>query len=179
MPAVDHTPSTRHARAGALASVFLVIALAGCASGPAPASTAAAETPSPPSSASPTTLPPTGGLTDYTRLCEANAAASRAVRGTIGDSLAATQAQAAALQEVLPLTGVPADVAAGAGVFATSLTDAENILQQFPPDAIVADVGLDERFTQSEALKSAMDDRSYQAFIGWMIETCGTAIGGY
>lgn len=109
---------------------------------------------------------------EYSALCAANRAAATAKAGTVGDDMTATSAQVKAIQALLPLRGVSADVAAGAKVFEASAKESAAILATFPADKLVSDVGLDPKFTSSAALQSALTDPQYQAFIAWAIQTC-------
>lgn len=145
--------------------------LAGCsdpAATPEPAATGL-----PPLSSTPTTTPDSSADGDYTALCDANAAAAAAKAGTVGEDLKAVNAQVATIRGLLPLQGVSADVAAGAEVFAHAAEEDAAILAQFPADSLVSDVGLDPKFTQSEATRNALSDPNYQAFILWTMQTCG------
>lgn len=131
------------------------------------------------SSASPTaTVDVADGSADYTAFCAANRAAATAKSGTVGEDLEAVQAQVTTIRDLLPLDGVSAEVAAGAEVFATSAEETAAILAEFPADSLVSDVGLDPRFTESQAVQSAATDPDYQAFIAWTIETCGFDTAG-
>jgi len=131
------------------------------------------------SSASPTaTVDVADGSADYTAFCAANRAAATAKSGTVGEDLEAVQAQVTTIRDLLPLDGVSAEVAAGAEVFATAAEETAAILAEFPADSLVSDVGLDPRFTESQAVQSAATDPDYQAFIAWTIQTCGFDTAG-
>ncbi|SKC70879.1 hypothetical protein [Plantibacter cousiniae (nom. nud.)] len=118
------------------------------------------------------------GPADHTAFCAANRAAATAKSGTVGEDLEAVQAQVTTIRDLLQLDGVSAEVAAGAEVFATSAEETAAILAEFPADSLVSDVGLDPRFTESQALQSAATDPNYQAFIAWTIQTCGFDTAG-
>lgn len=139
---------------------------------PAPAASASA-TPTPTSSAS----APSTASTDYRELCDANGAAAQAKQGTVADDLAATRRQSAAIRALLPMTGVPAEVAAGAEVFAASTDELIGVLEGLPQQTQIADVPV-ETFTNTQAMQAVGSDPNYQAFIGWTIETCGLALAG-
>jgi len=150
----------------------------GGSAGAVPTSTPAASgatgaSPTPTATPSSTGKPGSAGATDYTAFCDANRTAAAAKAGTVGEDMRAVDAQTAAIRELMPMTGVGADVAAGAEVFAASAEETSGILATFPPDALVSDVGLDPKFTQSDAVKNAASDPNYQAFIAWTIQTCG------
>lgn len=156
-------------------AVVLATALAGCTPSPQPGAAEPAPVASP-SATAPSATPdapttPTG-QPDYAPLCEANRQAAVAKAGTVADDLAATRTQEEAIAALLPLTGVDERVAAGAEVFADSLAETIGILQEFPADAIVADIGTDPRFLEADALAAVGTNPDYQAFIGWAIEEC-------
>ncbi|SMG45027.1 hypothetical protein [Agreia pratensis] len=171
--------SPRPARLALLLSAALIAAaLAGCSTTaatdpPAPTRASASATPTP--TATPDASAGSAGSADerYATLCAANSAAAAAKAGTVGEDLEAVKAQGVAIRQLLPMTDVSPDVAAGAEVFATSTDETAGILAQFPADSLVSDVGLDPRFTQSQSMQSAMTDPNYQAFIAWTIQTCG------
>jgi len=164
-------------RASKLALLFgtaiIATALAACSTTAAtdsPSSTRLTATPTP------TATPDASGDSAeerYAAFCSANTAAAAAKAGTVGEDLEAVQAQGAAIRELLPMTEVSPEVAAGAEVFAASTDETAGILAQFPADSLVSDVGLDPRFTQSQSVQSAMTDPKYQAFIAWTMQTCG------
>jgi hypothetical protein len=106
-------------------------------------------------------------------LCQANDAAAAAKAGTVGEDLKAVKAQVATIRGLLPLQGVSAEVGAGAELFAAAAEEDAAILAQFPADSLVSDVGLDPKFTGSEATRNALSDPNYQAFILWTLQTCG------
>lgn len=173
--------------ATALVLVAVGAVLTGCSVGQdaavSPAPTASSPTALAPSSAAatpsaPAAAAPSGGSADYTELCDANREAAAAKAGTVGQDLAAAHRQADAIAALLPMTGVSAEVAAGATVFADSTAELIGILEQYPPETAVADIALDDALLQSQALNSVATDTDYQAFIAWTIETCyGTVIG--
>lgn len=134
---------------------------------------AATPTPTPTSSAS----APASAGTDYRELCDANGAAAKAKQATVADDLAATRRQSAAIRALLPMKDVPAEVAAGANVFAASTDELIGILEALPGQTLVSDVPV-ETFTDTQAMKAVGSDPNYQAFIGWTIETCGLALAG-
>lgn len=142
------------------------------AAGTTPAASAE-PTPTPTSSAS----APSTASTDYRELCDANGAAAQAKQGTVADDLAATRRQSAAIRALLPMTGVPAEVAAGAEVFAASTDELIGVLEGLAPQTQIADVPV-ETFTNTQAMQAVGSDLNYQAFIGWTIETCGLALAG-
>lgn len=142
------------------------------AAGTTPAASAK-PTPTPTSSAS----APSTASADYRELCDANGAAAQAKQGTVADDLAATRRQSAAIRALLPMTGVPAEVAAGAEVFAASTDELIGVLEGLPPQTQIADVPV-ETFTNTQAMQAVGSDPNYQAFIGWTIETCGLALAG-
>jgi hypothetical protein len=164
-------------RASKLALLFgtaiIATALAACST------TAATDSPSstrPTATPTPTATPDASGDSAeerYAAFCSANTAAAAAKAGTVGEDLEAVQAQGAAIRELLPMTEVSPEIAAGAEVFAASTDETAGILAQFPADSLVSDVGLDPRFTQSQSVQSAMTDPNYQAFIAWTMQTCG------
>lgn len=162
-------------------ALIATIALAGCSttvdSAPSTATTPSAVTT--PSAAAPSEDAGDGpsDTSDYIALCEANDAAAAAKAGTVGEDLAAVKVQAETIRSMLPLQGVSAEVAAGAEVFATAADEDVAILAQFPADSLVSDVGLDPKFTESDALNNALTDPDYQAFLVWVIQTCGLAAG--
>lgn len=169
--------SPRHPLAVLLgATIIASAALSGCAAPASPdvaGTSSPSRTPSPAASAS-----PSPAADPYAAFCDANRAAAEAKAGTVGEDLAAVTAQGEAARALLPLTGVGADVAAGAEVFVRSVVETAGILAQFPADDLVSDVGLDPRFTESEAVRSAASDPNYQAFIAWTIDTCAFDTGG-
>ncbi len=162
-------------RLAALWGSVLVVAglLAGCSAPSGGDRDSAAPSPS----ASPTATAD-AAVDDYTAFCAANRAAATAKSGTVGEDLEAVQAQVTTIRDLLPLEGVSAEVAAGAEVFATSAEETASILAEFPADSLVSDVGLDPRFTESQAVQSAATDPDYQAFIAWTIQTCGFDTAG-
>lgn len=143
------------------------------AAGTTPAAASAEPTPTPASSAS----APSTASADYRELCDANGAAAQAKQGTVADDLAATRRQSAAIRALLPMTGVPAEVAAGAEVFAASTDELIGVLEGLAPQTQIADVPV-ETFTNTQAMQAVGSDPNYQAFIGWTIETCGLALAG-
>lgn len=164
---------TRIRITGACAVALIACSVfAGCASTPSPPEVAAPSAPASPSS-TPTATAQSPAADDYSALCDANRAAAAAKAGTVAEDIAAVTVQAEVARGLLPMTGVSPEVAAGAEVFAASTEENLAILSQFPPDSLVSDVGLDPRFTQSDAVRNALSDPNYQAFIGWTIQTCG------
>lgn len=163
------TSSRPRTLALAVGIALVAAALAGCSAPAAPGG--ATSTPPPPAST------PAATSDAYAFFCEANRTAAAAKAGTVGEDLEAVTAQASAIRAILPLSDVSAQVAAGAEVFATSAEETAAILAQFPADSLVSDVGLDPRFTESDAVRRAATDPDYQAFIAWTIETCELAGG--
>lgn len=170
----------RNRRLGSSAAVTAVLLVTGgltaCA---APSSTttgtARPSVPATSSAPTPSTTPGSGSTpttANTTELCEANRESAAAKAGTVAEDLAATHRQADAIAAMLPMSGVSDEVAAGAEVFADATQELIGILQEFPPDAIVADIGLDPRFLDSQALAAAATNTDYQAFIGWAIVEC-------
>ncbi|WP_029150237.1 hypothetical protein [Microbacterium indicum] len=144
--------------------------------GDTPAVTDAAATPSSDAAeATPTAEPQveTSEAADYTALCEANSAATAAKAGTVGEDLAAVSVQLEEINALLPLQGVSEELGRGAEAFAESAAADIAVLEQFPADSLVSDVGLDPKFTESEALQRIASDPDYQAFVVWMIQECG------
>jgi len=169
------TSSRPRTLALAVSIALAAAALAGCS---APAATGGAtSTPPPPASTSTPAATSDMAGDAYAVFCEANRTAAAAKAGTVGEDLEAVTAQASAIRALLPLSDVSAQVAAGAEVFATSAEETAAILAQFPADSLVSDVGLDPRFTESDAVRRAATDPDYQAFIAWTIETCELAGG--
>ena len=161
------------------AAAIAAVLLAGCSSTAAPASDASspAETSSAaPSPSTPSAAPSTTAAGDYSTFCTANRAAAAAKAGTVGEDMEAVNAQVDAISALLPLQGVGSEVAAGAEVFKASAVEDLSILAQFPSDSLVSDVGLDPKFLESAAIRDAVSDPNYQAFIAWTIQTCG--LGG-
>lgn len=105
--------------------------------------------------------------------CASNAAAARAVRGSVADDIIARQAQAEATRALFPIQGASAEVTAGAQSFAAAADEAVGILRQFPLDSMVSDIGTDPRFLESRALTAAKDDPEYRAFLAWTLQSCG------
>lgn len=139
-----------------------------------PAASAAASTPSP----SPTpTSAPSGGSSDVSAFCRANGAAARALQGTVAEDLRARREQLDVTRELLPLTDVPAEVAAGADVFVRAAEENIGILEDLPGSTLVADLPLDT-FTGTQSMADLATNTDYQAFIGWTIETCGIGLVG-
>ena len=163
------TSSRPRTLALAVSIALVAVALAGCSAPAAPGG--ATSTPPPPAST------PAATSDVYAIFCEANRTAAAAKAGTVGEDLEAVMAQASAIRAILPLSDVSAQVAAGAEVFATSAEETAAILALFPADSLVSDVGLDPRFTESDAVRRAATDPDYQAFIAWTIETCELAGG--
>jgi hypothetical protein len=159
------TSSRPRTLALAVGIALVAAALAGCSAPAAPGG--ATSTPPPPAST------PAATSDAYAIFCEANRTAAAAKAGTVGEDLEAVTAQASAIRALLPLSDVSAQVAAGAEVFATSAEETAAI----PADSLVSDVGLDPRFTESDAVRRAATDPDYQAFIAWTIETCDLAGG--
>lgn len=158
------------------AAIIAVAALSGCA---ASVRSDGAGASAPPTTASATASPGASAAGDpYAAFCDANRAAAEAKAGTVGEDLAAVTAQGEAARAILPLTGVSADVAAGAEVFVRAIDENAGILAQFPADDLVSDVGLDPKFTESEAVRNAASDPNYRAFIAWTIDTCALGTGG-
>ncbi|WP_242089046.1 hypothetical protein [Curtobacterium sp. DN_7.5] len=165
----------------------LVAALAGCTTtgatkGPTATSSdrPTARIPSIPSTdtAASSTASAASAASDEDRVatfCAANAAAARAVRGTVAEDIAARRAQAEATRELLPVLDASAQVTAGAKKFAAAADETVTILRNFPPESKVSDVGTDPRFLRSVALQAAASDEDYRAFLEWVLKTCAAA----
>lgn len=141
----------------------------------APPGTTTEPTPTP--TRTPTPTAPDDAQTDITAFCRAGGAVAQALRGTVADDLAARREQRDALKELLPLRGVPAEVAAGTEVFLRSADENIGILEGLPGGTLVADLPLGT-FTGTRSMADLATDTDYQAFIAWTIETCGIGLGG-
>lgn len=106
--------------------------------------------------------------------CTTNAAAARAVHGTVADDIDARRAQADAARMLLPLPGAAPEVSAGAKKFIAAGEETIRLLRTFPPTSKVADIGTDPRFLQSTAVRAAATDPEYRAFLGWVLRTCSS-----
>lgn len=168
--------------AAIIVAVCVIVGLAvmvnsGGARDAAGATSAAGAPATPTPTPTPSTSAPTNAGPDYRELCDANGAAAKAKQGTVTDDLAATRRQSAAIHALLPMTDVPAEVAAGADVFAASTEELIGILETLPGQTLVSDVPV-ETFTDTQAMQAVGSDTNYQAFIGWTIETCGISLAG-
>jgi hypothetical protein len=159
-------------RLATLACVSL--ALVSCSSTPPSESRPSSSAAGAASSASPTSVPTppptaTASADGYDAYCAATVAAAAAKARTVGEDITAVRAQAEATR-ALSLSEVSAEIAAGAQVFAQSADDTVAVLEQFPADSSVADVGLDPRF--AAVAQEAATDPDYQAFLAWTLQTC-------
>ncbi|MBF4461024.1 MULTISPECIES: hypothetical protein [unclassified Rathayibacter] len=161
------------------AASLLCVGLAGCTSAgddsgsgsSAPGATTASTAPT--ASEAPSA---SAGAAGYDAYCDATRASAAAKSGSVADDITATQAQAAATRALLPLSGAPSEVAAGAEAFADSADATVEVLQQFPSDSAVAEVGSDPRF--ASVAQEAATDPNYIAFVGWTIQTCKLGTSG-
>lgn len=159
----------------AAGGIFTIVAVTVANEAPIAARPGATTEPTP--TPTPTPTAPEVAEPDVAAFCRAGGTVAQALRGTVADDLAARRDQLDAIERLLPLRGVPAEVSAGSEVFVRSAQENIGILEDLPGGTLVADLPLDT-FTGTRSMADLATDADYQAFIGWTIETCGIGLGG-